>query len=85
VTAQGDSGHSQVKMVTDVYSHILDEDRKNYAQLFEEAFYSGAGKDQTTEPQPEKAEATDSDTAQLLKLPRNPEMANLLKTLVKSL
>ena len=35
---QGDSGHAQVKMVTDVYSHILDEDRKTNAQLFEEAF-----------------------------------------------
>lgn len=26
-------------MVTDVYSHILDEDRKKNAELFEEAFY----------------------------------------------
>jgi len=25
---QGDSGHSQVNMVTDVYSHILDEDSR---------------------------------------------------------
>ena len=36
---QGDSGHSQVSMVTDVYSHIIDEDRKKNAELFEEAFY----------------------------------------------
>lgn len=36
---QGDSGHSQVSMVTNVYSHILDEDRKKNAELFEEAFY----------------------------------------------
>ena len=28
---QGDSGHSQVNMVTDVYSHILDEDLKKNA------------------------------------------------------
>ena len=34
---QGDSGHSQVKMVTDVYSHIMDEDRKKNAQNFEKA------------------------------------------------
>ena len=26
-------------MVTDVYSHILDDDRKKNAGLFEEAFY----------------------------------------------
>ena len=36
---QGDSGHSQSKMVTDLYSHILDDDRNQNAQLFEEAFY----------------------------------------------
>lgn len=38
-SVQGDSGHAQVKMVTDVYSHILDEDRRLNAQRFEEAFY----------------------------------------------
>ena len=37
---QGDSGHSQTSMVTDVYSHILDDDRRMNAQLFEEEFYS---------------------------------------------
>lgn len=87
---QGDSGHAQVKMVTDVYSHILDDDRRNNARLFEEAFYSGAGKDptkQVPEPQPEAAPAADvsPDTATLLKLLQNPEMAALLKTLAKSL
>lgn len=87
---QGDSGHAQVKMVTDVYSHILDDDRRNNAKLFEEAFYSGAGKDPTKqepEPQLEAAPAADvsADTATLLKLIQNPEMAALLKTLAKSL
>ena len=38
-SVQGDSGHAQVNMVTDVYSHILDEDRRKNAALFEEAFY----------------------------------------------
>ena len=28
---QGDSGHAQVDMVTEVYGHILDEDRKKNA------------------------------------------------------
>lgn len=87
---QGDSGHAQVKMVTDVYSHILDDDRRNNAMLFEDAFYSGAGKDPTKqepESQPETAPAADvsADTATLLKLLQNPEMAALLKTLAKSL
>lgn len=36
---QGDSGHAQADMVTEVYGHILDEDRRKNAQLLEEAFY----------------------------------------------
>lgn len=36
---QGDTGHSQADMVTDVYSHILDEDRKVNAQKFDDCFY----------------------------------------------
>ena len=39
ISIQGDSGHAQVNMVTDVYSHILDDDRRKNAELFEEAFY----------------------------------------------
>lgn len=39
-SVQGDSGHAQLKMVSDVYSHILDEDRCKNAQNFEAAFYS---------------------------------------------
>ena len=31
---QGDSGHSQINMVTDVYSHIIDDDRRKNAELF---------------------------------------------------
>lgn len=40
---QGDTGHSQADMVTEVYSHILDEDRKVNAQKFEETFYKNSG------------------------------------------
>ena len=36
---QGDSGHAQAKMVLDLYSHIMDEDRKRNAKRLEEAFY----------------------------------------------
>ena len=35
---QGDTGHSQADMVTKVYAHILDEDRKVNAQKFEVRF-----------------------------------------------
>ena len=37
---QGDTGHSQPDMVTQVYAHILDEDRKVNAQRFEAGFYA---------------------------------------------
>ena len=36
---QGDSGHSQANMVLNVYSHILDDDRRKNAELFEKTFY----------------------------------------------
>jgi len=40
---QGDTGHSQTDMITEVYSHILDEDRKVNAKKFEESFYQNSG------------------------------------------
>ena len=92
---QGDSGHAQVKMVTDVYSHILDDDRRNNAQLFENAFYSDAGKDparaEAKDDIPQlpadaaQTETTQADAEMLLKLLQKPELAALLKTLAKSL
>lgn len=76
---QGDSSHSQSKMITDLYSHILDDDRRQNAQLFENAFYSGK-EQETAEPAPDAA-----DAAMLLKLLQNPEMAVQIKTLAKTL
>ena len=37
---QGDTGHAQIDIITDVYAHILDEDRKVNAQKFEATFYA---------------------------------------------
>ena len=82
-SVQGDSGHAQAKMVTDQYSHILDEDRRTNAQRFEEAFYSGKGRSSAEEPAPE-AGAT-GDAATLMKLLTNPETAGLLKALVNAM
>lgn len=36
---QGDTGHAQAKMVTEAYSHILDDSRQHNAELFQSAFY----------------------------------------------
>lgn len=79
---QGDSGHSQVKMVTDVYSHILDDDRKNNAQLFQEAFYEKK-KDKPEKKQLELSDRITADT--LMKMMENPEIAALLGALAKNL
>ena len=37
---QGDSGHAQADMVTEVYGHIIDEDRRKNAEMMENAFYN---------------------------------------------
>ncbi len=93
-SVQGDSGHAQAQMVTDQYSHILDDDRRNNAALFEDAFYSGMGTQNATveDERPANAgsaEATAStggvDAELVAKLLSNPEMAALLKTLANSL
>ena len=86
-SVQGDSGHAQVKMVVDVYSHIIDDDRRINAQRFEEQFYQSKAAPTAEEVQEEtKAEtASQTDQEMLLKLLANPEMAALLKTLAKNL
>lgn len=83
-SVQGDSGHAQVKMVADVYSHIIDDDRRLNAERMEAAFYSG--RRATPEPvQPAATESSADDKELLLKLLQNPEMAALLKSLAKTL
>ena len=80
-SVQGDSGHAQVKMVADVYSHIIDEDRCINAQRLEEAFYSSKTPDpvEDTEPKTADTAVTESDAAKILELLKNPETAALLK------
>ena len=33
ISIQGDSDYAQVNMVTDVYAHILDDDRRKNAEI----------------------------------------------------
>ena len=85
---QGDSGHSQVNMITDVYSHIIDEDRRKNAELFEDAFYGkknlypsmSAHMPGNMMQIPEGV-----DVELLTKVLTNPEMAALLTSLAKSM
>lgn len=85
---QGDSGHSQINMVTDVYSHIIDEDRRKNAELFEEAFYKERNFDPNIRetPQGKTMKVPEGVDAELLaKVLANPEMAALLTSLAKTL
>ena len=43
-SVQGDTGHAQSNMVTDVYSHIMNEDRKRLGREMEHAFFQGERK-----------------------------------------
>ena len=75
-------------MVTDVYSHILDDDRKKNAELFEEAFYEKKNLD--PQMHPNTAENTVAvpegvDAELLAKVLSNPEMAALLISLAKTM
>lgn len=86
-SVQGDSGHAQVKMVADVYSHIIDDDRRINAQRFEEQFYQGKNTSvmEKTQEETQVETASQTDQEMLLKLLANPEMAALLKSLAKNL
>ena len=85
---QGDSGHAQVNMVTDVYSHILDDDRRKNAELFEEAFYEKKNLDPQMHAQQENNNAPVDDEVDpelLAKVLANPEMRALLNSLAKTM
>ena len=79
---QGDSGHSQVKMVTDVYSHILDDSRKHNAQLFQEAFYDA----KTESEENPKTQIPEGLSPEILsKMLESPEVMALLSALAKKM
>ena len=78
-------------MVTEVYGHILDEDRKKNAQMMERAFYNKEnlnpdmhGKTET-EPNNSISVPGSVDAELLKKVLENPEMAALLTSLAKTM
>lgn len=89
----GDSGHAQADMVTEVYGHILDEDRKKNAQLMENAFYNkenlnpdihgASGTQNNNNNMISVPDGVDADM--LMKVLGNPEKAALLTSLAKSM
>lgn len=83
---QGDTGHAQIDMITSVYAHILDEDRKISAQKFESAFYANPDLCSVRPPEEpkESAPATLDLEALVEQLRKSPELANTLAALLVS-
>ena len=86
---QGDSGHAQADMVTEVYGHIIDEDRRKNAERMENAFYN---KENLNPQMKEQGECSSTITVRegvdaelLMKVLGNPEMAALLTSLAKTM
>lgn len=75
---QGDTGHSEIEMITKVYAHILDEDRKLNAQKFDSEFYSNPDLRKVSVPsaQPVSAEQL------LAQLKESPDLLNSLAKLL---
>lgn len=88
---QGDSGHAQAAMVTDQYSHILDDNRRTNAELIEKAFYAGKGYEPEDlsggkkEDEKKRDDQESMNTEQLAKLLANPEVLNMLKVISQSI
>ena len=83
---QGDTGHAQIDMITSVYAHILDEDRKINARKFESAFYANPDLRSVRPPEEPKepAPATLDLEALVEQLRKSPELANTLAALLAS-
>lgn len=70
---QGDTGHAQARMVTDLYAHMNTEDRRRLAQKMEQDFFQGRRQATTT------ATALEDETTQALRLLQdNPDMVKLI-------
>ena len=83
---QGDTGHAEIDMITSIYAHILDEDRKINAQKFESAFYANPDLRSVRPPEEPKepAPATLDLEALVEQLRNSPELANTLAALLAS-
>ena len=67
---QGDTGHAQARMVTDLYAHIDHEDRRQLALKLEDQFFRRGS--------PAEAAPADDTEAAVRLLKENPDMAKLI-------
>ena len=81
---QGDTGHAEIDMITSIYAHILDEDRKVNAQKFETVFYAKPDLRNVRPPEePAKSEPATLDLESLVEqLQKSPELASALAALI---
>ncbi len=79
---QGDTGHAQADMITEVYSRILDEDRKINAQRFEAMFYANPD---LRNVEPPHDPSPSIDLANLIsQLQQSPELAKALAQIISA-
>ena len=72
---QGDTGHAQATMVTNVYAHTFDENRKRIADRMESSFFEAAV--------PEKKDTNPEEKKVLELLATNPELTALILAMAK--
>ena len=77
---QGDTGHAEIDMITKVYAHVLDEDRKINAQKFEASFYSNP--DLRTVKPPQELQPVTELAVLIEKIQRSPELVSALAALL---
>lgn len=81
---QGDTGHAEIEMITNIYAHILDEDRKVNAQRFENAFYAQPSLHRAQNV-PTDISSNTVDTAALIsQLSGSPDFVNALASMILS-
>ena len=79
---QGDTGHAQIDMITDVYAHILDEDRKINAMKFENSFYNIKVDLRNVQAPPEQGQQTLDVASLIAQLQKSPELLETLSQLI---
>jgi len=79
---QCDTGHAEIDMITKIYAHILDEDRKVNAQKFESAFYSNPNLRGVRAPEDAPQTQTVDLAALIEQLQKSPELASTLAALI---
>ncbi len=79
---QGDTGHAEIDMITKVYAHILDEDRKLNAQKFEAAFYANPDLRGVMSPESTPGGLDAKELVEQLR--KSPELLKELAQLVKT-